>query len=173
MQMCCECYNPQRWNLYAYAVNNPLFYKDPDGRDAIAVGFKNQVPFAGHAGVISVHRDGTANYACSGPARPGVPIGRNKVEGTELPPVQFGSNNLPTPDSLRTIAEAVAEFENQYPSSVTLAYFRTSEAETLALDLYFENERLASERHKLLPYLVLGNNCADFCINQVMQSQRA
>jgi RHS repeat-associated protein len=27
---------PQRWNLYAYVVNNPLFYVDPDGRDSVS-----------------------------------------------------------------------------------------------------------------------------------------
>lgn len=26
--------NPQRWNRYAYSLNNPLKYIDPDGRDA-------------------------------------------------------------------------------------------------------------------------------------------
>lgn len=40
--------NPQRWNRYAYAINNPLFYIDPTGRDAIAVNFSLEVPFGGH-----------------------------------------------------------------------------------------------------------------------------
>ncbi len=33
--------NPQRWNRYAYALNNPLRNVDPDGRDTIdlAIGF--------------------------------------------------------------------------------------------------------------------------------------
>jgi RHS repeat-associated protein len=39
--------NPQRWNMYAYALNNPLTYTDPDGRDAAAVNFSMMV---GHGG---------------------------------------------------------------------------------------------------------------------------
>ena len=32
--------DPQRWNRYAYARNNPLKYVDPDGRDvSIALSF--------------------------------------------------------------------------------------------------------------------------------------
>jgi RHS repeat-associated protein len=27
--------NPQRWNLYAYCLNNPLSYQDPDGMEAL------------------------------------------------------------------------------------------------------------------------------------------
>jgi RHS repeat-associated protein len=26
-------YDPQQWNMYAYARNNPLVYLDPDGRE--------------------------------------------------------------------------------------------------------------------------------------------
>lgn len=33
--------DPQRWNRYAYAVNNPLRYFDPDGRDTVWVKHAN------------------------------------------------------------------------------------------------------------------------------------
>src|SRR5689334_15912771 len=32
-----KVFNPQRWNLYGYGVNNPLKFVDPDGNEAIAV----------------------------------------------------------------------------------------------------------------------------------------
>ena len=33
--------NPQRWNRYAYSLNNPLKYLDPDGRDVMLVARNN------------------------------------------------------------------------------------------------------------------------------------
>ena len=32
-----KVFNPQRWNLYGYGVNNPLKFVDPDGNEAVAV----------------------------------------------------------------------------------------------------------------------------------------
>jgi len=157
--------NPQRWNMYAYVLNNPLAFVDPDGRDAIVVNFSSEVPLAGHAGIISVHHDGTAEYGRFGPASPGSPVGTAQVLTAALPNVAFGPDGSPTQGSYRAIAKAVAGIENQDPNSVRMAYFKTSEADTLALDIWLKNKQDASNRHSLFPYLGLGNNCADFCIN--------
>lgn len=45
--------------MYAYAVNNPLAFVDSDGQDAIAVKYANLAHGLGHAGVGSVHKDGS------------------------------------------------------------------------------------------------------------------
>jgi uncharacterized protein RhaS with RHS repeats len=55
--------NPQRWNKYAYAINNPLTLTDPTGKDAAFVDFSNGAGGAGHAGLISIRSDGTATYS--------------------------------------------------------------------------------------------------------------
>ncbi len=72
--------NPQRWNMDAYALNNPLFDTDPVGRDAVAVNLSKQVFLAGHAGIVSVHRDGTGTYGREGPATHGVPAAATRCK---------------------------------------------------------------------------------------------
>jgi RHS repeat-associated protein len=67
--------DPQRWNKYAYALNNPLRYVDPDGRDAIWVQ----------------HKDGTATlvipvqFAGSGATQENVAAIVARVNGLTLP----------------------------------------------------------------------------------------
>ena len=161
--------NPQRWNMYAYVLNNPLFYTDPDGRDAIVVGLSQQVrllgiPF-GHAGIISVHRGGTAQYGRLGPRSHGWFIGPNSVTTQPLPNVQFGPDGVPTQSSYRELAQAVAKIEQQDPSTINFAYYKTSEADTAALDGFLSAKQEASDQRKLVWYFGIGNNCADFCIN--------
>jgi len=174
--------NPQRWNMYSYGLNNPLFYTDPDGRDAIAVNLSRQVQILGinfgHAGVISVHRDGTATYGREGPRSHGVPVGGNEIQTLQLPNVVFGSDGLPTDASWNSLAEAIGGFENQDPSSINLAYFKTSEVDTVALDNFLRAKKQASDNRSLLPYFGVGNNCADFCIDglstaRVLSSEEA
>ena len=38
--------NPQKWNRYAYSLNNPLRYVDPDGREEISVRINTFIPHA-------------------------------------------------------------------------------------------------------------------------------
>ena len=161
--------NPQRWNMYAYAVNNPLTYTDPDGRDAIAVNFTKEVPLGGHEGIISVHANGTAEYARFGPVGGSKPFGAGQVDRYDLQPVQFGSDGLPTDASYRALAQQVAQKEGQDPSTVRMNYFKTSEADTLALDAWIKRMKDASDRRQAPYYDVTRQNCATFCIAGLIQ----
>jgi RHS repeat-associated protein len=161
--------NPQRWNMYAYAVNNPLSYVDPDGRDAIAVNFKKEVPLGGHEGIISVHANGAAQYARFGPRGGSRPFGEGQVDRYDLQPVQFGSHGLPTDASYKALVDQVAKFEGQDPSTVRMNYFKTSEADTLALDAWIKRLKDASDRRQAPAYDVTRQNCATFCIAGLIQ----
>ncbi len=87
------------------------------------------------------------------------------MQTLSLPNVQFGSNGLATSASWNALANVIGSFEHQDPASINFAYFKTSEADTLALDSFLRSKRQASNQGSLFPYLGLGNNCADFCIN--------
>ncbi len=133
-------WSPQRWNKYAYAVNNPLAFTDPDGRDAIAVVFKTLAVHAGHAAVISVHSDGSATFGSYGPRGGGIPVYPGEYVVLPLKTrVKFRSDGTPLPGSFAVLTGEVADLENVDASSVDMAYFKTSEAETLALDHYLDS----------------------------------
>ena len=158
--------NPQRWNLYAYAVNNPIAFTDPDGRDAIAVKFGNAAHGLGHAGIASVHRDGKGTFADFAPKNQGSPHGAGKYTFNEFTTtLLYGSDGKPTKASLTELANELADGEKESRDSVSLAYFKTSDAETAALDAYINDARAKQSQGKQPSYWVGFRDCVWFCQN--------
>jgi hypothetical protein len=157
--------------MYAYAVNNPLFYVDPDGRDAIAVGFSKLASGLGHAAVISVHKDGTAEYGDFGPATPGSPVdaGKYNVLGLKTK-IDFDSTGLPTQQSLAAVTKELAGTENQPETSITLAYFKTSDLDTAALDAFLKAAADRQAQAKSPRYYVGFRDCIWFCASGMQRA---
>jgi RHS repeat-associated protein len=152
--------NPQRWNKYAYVINNPLVLTDPTGKDAIAVNLVGEVPVGGHEGIIVVNHDGSATYARFGPQHASSASDAGKVTIVDLKPVAFNSSGLPTDDAYKQLASEVGQIEGQPTSTVGFNYFKTSDSETAALEQWIQGWKARQAPH----YDVNGINCAAFCI---------
>jgi RHS repeat-associated protein len=157
--------NPQRWNMYAYAVNNPLLYVDPDGRDAIAVNFGNLAVGMGHWAIISVNRDGSATFSEFGPRGGSKPAYPGQYTSYRLnSKVTVGSNGIPAADTLSAVQKELAQHEGQPQGSISLAYFKTSDAETASLNAYIQAAIQAQAKGNAPFYFVGFNDCRDYCL---------
>jgi RHS repeat-associated protein len=150
--------NPQRWNKYAYVINNPLILTDPTGLDAVYVNFSGMAHGFGHSGVMSVHHDGSATFSYKD--------GSGNIHmDNSLPSVQFDANGTPTADSYASLAKAVADFDTApgqapiNPDSVGFVYFKTTDSETAALDQY-----MAQRWGDKQPYFPIWESCLDYAV---------
>ena len=150
--------DPQRWNMYAYTRNNPLTYVDPDGQDAIAVNFSHLAVGTGHAAIVSVHDDGSAMFGGFGPLGGGKPVAAGEIDRFSLATkLVFGNDGIPTKESFQALTRELASREGQPADSISFAYFKTSEADTIALDNYING-------YKPGEYVVGFNDCRTFCM---------
>ena len=77
----------------------------------------------------------------------------------------FTGDGVPTADSYSQSGDAVAKAEGQDPSTVNFAYFKTSETDTQLALAYILEKAKKSRDGKLFPYIAIGNDCADYCVN--------
>jgi hypothetical protein len=170
--------NPQRWNMHAYAINNPLSYTDPTGQAAAAVNFSEMVADQRHEALLIIDKGGSTTFASFGPTNHGfsnrggangsglVTTASSSGAGAQLPSVQFGTNGLPTADSYKALVNKLAPVENVDPNTVRLNYFQTSEADTQSLKAWVSQQQqtAVAGTGPFCWYNVGFNNCADFTV---------
>jgi RHS repeat-associated protein len=155
--------NPQRWNMYAYALNNPLNMTDPTGKDAAAVNFNGMVGGLGHEAIVSINPDGSAQFASFGPAQQNWKGGWGLSEpgqvqtSTSLPTIQFGADGLPTNASMDALKSAVAKIEGVDAKTFGINYFKTTPQETANLNAWIAQQKASPGQ-----YRVCSTNCANF-----------
>ena len=134
--------NPQRWNMYSYALGNPLFYTDPDGRDAVVVDSSSDVMGAGHLAAISVLPNGTATYAEAYATHGrGVDTMSTSVPYTMKTALEFDGDHFPTKASFDALRKEVANLTGTPVDSIGLAYFKMSDTDTQLFQQYVERAK--------------------------------
>jgi RHS repeat-associated protein len=161
--------SPQRWNLYGYALNNPLRYVDPDGEETIAVyypgyqvGVRNDPKITmplGHAGVVVVRKDGSTHYFEYG--RYHGPVGETRNAGehnTPTPSLQRDASGKITPDSMKDLLSTLSEASGK-SGQVDALVFDTASIEDAVIEAYLnarEQENGDPNRQHYSPY---SHNC--------------
>jgi RHS repeat-associated protein len=155
--------NPQRLNRYAYALNNPLKYFDPDGMDALLINYSDGANGFGHMGIVALRPDGSGLYGGFNPVQAGSPVDRGVVKTLEFPKgtvVFMNDRGRPSTTSLANVREQLAKFDGHGDMrNVFVRHIKTTDAETAALEAYIRRNEKAP-----WPYVVGDNDCLDFCV---------
>ena len=159
--------NPQRWNRYAFAVNNPLKYTDPDGLDALLINYTDGALGFGHMGIMTLNPDGSGFYGGFNPVRPGRPVDAGMVKSMSFPSgsIKFGGGGSPTITSLAQLREKLAKIDGKSPQAIRIRHIKTSPAETAALEAYIKRNIDSPGK-----YNALTNSCLDFCVRGLREA---
>ena len=165
--------NPQRWNMYGYALNSPFRYVDPDGQDAMFVVFKDYRPSIfgvralalGHAATVVVDSSGHTTYREYGryDPRPGdtsTPPGLLRPQA--VPDLVMDANGHPTDASMLALLQTMSS-ENQNGSVDVIYYDTTDDIDALLLKELAR--RMAENKDPKRPgYALENHNCGTlFC----------
>ena len=162
--------NPQTFNRYSYANNNPYQYTDPDGRDAVPIVFPDykitvgplSVPGLGHAGVLLINNsNGYTKYYEYGRYDS---AGKGIVRTVPVSNVTIGKYGAPTPASLQ---KTLGEISSKAGHSGRIAGAYVKSDNFNDMQSYAEGRMEQNTNANREGYSLTSNNCATFATGVV------
>ena len=159
--------NPQRWNLYGYALNSPFRYIDPDGEDAIMVVFPKFRAEAGgrrfptgHGAMIVVDKNGRTTYREYGRYNPSGQLGRTR--SVTVPNLKMDKEGHPTDESMKNLLAALSHDNQDGP--VEALYFDEDADMDTALLKELQRRKGENDDPNREGYSLRNHNCGTlFC----------
>ena len=159
---------------YAYCMNNPVKYIDPNEKDAVLVVFpdyKISTPIGkmgnlGHAGVLLInHKTGLTKYYEYGRYDK---EGKGEVRNIKISNVKIDKNGKPTTESLNKVMGELSKKAGQN-GRIDGAYIESDKFENM--DKYATIKENENSNPSRKTYSLTGNNCGTFAADVVNQDE--
>jgi RHS repeat-associated protein len=166
-----KVFNPQRWNLYSYGLNNPQTNVDPDGNEVISVVYPNYMANSrgnipaptGHAGVVLVEKYGTTHYFEYGPYSNGnQPTSDGAERAAPTPSLQRDAAGNITQDSMNNLLKTLSSSSGKGGVADALVIPTDSTEDDIILTYLKAREAENGDANRQKYSLWGGHNCGTF-----------
>ncbi|WP_291585799.1 hypothetical protein [Bacteroides sp.] len=160
---------------YAYCMNNPVKYIDPDGKDAVLIvypDYKISTPVGklgnlGHAGVLLINnKTGLTKYYEYGRYDK---EGKGEVRNITVSNVKIGKDGRPTLTSLNKVMGELSKEAGQN-GRIDGAYIESDNFENM--NKYAETKKKENSNPNRKAYSLTGNNCGTFAADVINQDEK-
>lgn len=162
------------WSPYTYVYNNPTNAIDPDGRDAIIIGFPDykistpvgKIGGLGHGGVLLIdNKTGTTKYYEFGRYDK---EGKGIVRNIPISDVKIGKDGMPTQKSLDKVMKQISEKAGQ-SGRIEGAYVKSDRFKEM--NDYAQKKMKDNTNPNRKDYSLTSNNCGTFAADVVKQDE--